>query len=102
MTSHSAKYTGKYKDRKLVSQFVLPDFTAVGWATVDDDRNCSSDEVRCHANNWEIDYTRVFKPEGEGAWDAVKTKEGYGWRILWKKDPATVQHGVQITAVKAK
>lgn len=76
----------------------------MGWATVLGDHDCPTElpGLTCSLVDWEIDAeTRVFKAKGEGAWDALKTKEGLGWRVVWKKDVATVQHEVQLVVVEA-
>ena len=83
-----------------IAQYILPApdaFIAMGWSNISGDHDCP-EGLRCDTLDWEIKgKAQVLQPSGvSGAWDAVKTKEGRGWRVVWKKDLATVHQEVQI------
>lgn len=90
----------------FIAQYRLPapdNFIAVGWSTVfpdGGDGSCPPD-VGCNVS-WDIEGERmVLKPRGmPGSWDAVKTKEGQGWRIVWKGEKAVVGQGVEVVVVR--
>jgi hypothetical protein len=76
----------------------------MGFSTVLGARDCPNNPqgLRCDPLSWDIQEgeQRLLKPmDHAGAWDAVKTKEGHGWRVVWKVDKATVQSEVQISVV---
>ncbi|KAF1968216.1 hypothetical protein BU23DRAFT_602378 [Bimuria novae-zelandiae CBS 107.79] len=86
---------------KFVNQYIVSDIIAMGWSTVYGDNDCPMvpEGIHCDLFHWQIDeQTKVFKPVGNGAWDAVKA-DGAGYRVVWKQDGAVFQHKVQIVAV---
>ncbi|KAF2443172.1 hypothetical protein P171DRAFT_445669 [Karstenula rhodostoma CBS 690.94] len=93
-----------WRNVNFTSQYALrsPKFIAMGWSTVLGDHDCPKG-LRCDPLNWDICGERglnLLRPaDQEGAWDAVKTKEGLGWRVVWKPDMATVHSEVQISVV---
>ncbi|KAJ4359994.1 uncharacterized protein N0V89_000553 [Didymosphaeria variabile] len=92
-------------DIYFVAEYVLPapnDFIVMGWSTIFGDRDCPQG-LRCDTLSWIIQQEgekKILRPRAEaGAWDAVKTKEGRGWRVVWKVDKATVHQEVEILVV---
>jgi hypothetical protein len=94
-------------DVDFVGQYIFraPDnFIAMGYSTLRGERDCPEDPegLRCDALGWEIQggEQRFLRPVGrEGAWDAIKTREGRGWRLVWKGDRDTVQSEVRVSVV---
>ncbi|KAK7179012.1 hypothetical protein DPSP01_013153 [Paraphaeosphaeria sporulosa] len=75
---------------------------AIGWYTLFN-QPCPK-RVGCDPLGWDIraeGNQKLLKPADQtgGAWDAVKTKEGRGWRVVWKSNVATVHNEVRISVV---
>ncbi|KAL1592252.1 hypothetical protein SLS60_011329 [Paraconiothyrium brasiliense] len=95
-----------WRDIYFVAEYILPapnDFIAMGWSTISGNYDCPPG-LRCDTVSWAIQEEgekKILRPRAEaGAWDAVKTKEGRGWRVVWKVDSATVHHEVEILLVR--
>ncbi|KAL5433016.1 hypothetical protein PMIN07_011396 [Paraphaeosphaeria minitans] len=94
-----------WKTANFATEFIFHEpnnIVAIGWSTLFD-QPCPK-RVSCDPLGWDIREEgglKLLKPadQNSGAWDAVKTKEGLGWRIVWKSDAANVHNEVKVSVV---